>query len=315
MKRFSARSLRLARVIFTAVVIVAVTYFIVKTLSRNWSNISSYDLRPNVYSVAGTLCFVLSVMTTGLFWGRILERLGGKPVTKMDAIRVQISSWLLKYVPGQVGSYAGKLTWGTREGFTKKDVTISFMYENILLLTSSLITTLPIMALVFFNQVGANFGRVVPLLIALPLFAISIKPVFYRVMNFLLKLIRKKPLTPEYFLDFKELFLQQLAFLIPRLLIGLGFVLICKSVVPVSPSMFAGLGATYILAGIIGILALFVPSGIGVREGIIILFASVYFNAETATLVALLARFYATIADVILALMYVALTRLSRKKA
>lgn len=95
----------------------------------------------------------------------------------------------------------------------------------------------------------------------------------------------------------------------PRVLIGAGFVFIAMSVVDVDPSMYLGLGATYILAGIIGILALFVPSGIGVREGVIILFASAYFPVETATLIALLARFYATVADVILALLYGILSR------
>jgi hypothetical protein len=308
-----ATSLRIGRILFTIIVIAAVTYFIGKTMLRNWENIQTYDVSPNGYSIAGLLCFVLSVIITGLSWGRILERLGGKPVRHTDAIRVQTASWLLKYVPGQIGSFVSKVGWGTKNGFTKKDITISFMYENIFLLTSSLITTLPIMAVLFFDRLGANTGKFLPILIAIPMFIVVTKPVFYRLINFALKLTKKKPLEPHYFLDFKELMIQQLAFLVPRILIGAGFVLICMSVVPVSPSQYLGLGATYILAGIIGILALFVPSGIGVREGIIILFASAYFPVETATLLALLSRFYATLADIILALIYVGLNRRSKK--
>lgn len=308
-------TLRLGRIIFTLAVVGGVTYFITRTLMKNWDNIQQYNITPNAYSVLGLLLFVLSVIVTGMSWGKILERLSGKEVRTEDAVRVQIASWLLKYVPGQVGSFVGKVGWGAQNGFNKKDITISFMYENIMLLTSSLITTLPIMAVLFFDKLGANAGKFLPLLIAVPLFAVSTKPVFYRLINFALKLAKKKPLEAQYFLSFKELLTQQLAFLVPRILIGAGFVLICASIVPVNPSQYLGLGATYILAGIIGILALFVPSGIGVREGVIILFASVYFSVETATLLALVARFYATAADVVLALLYVWLSKRSRGSA
>lgn len=299
--------LQMVRAVFSIAIVIAVGFFIVRTLQKNWDNISSYDLTPNAYSILGLIFFVLSVVVTGVLWGRILERLSGKQVSTRDAIYVQISSWLLKYVPGQVGSFVGKVNWGAQNGFNKKDITISFMYENIMLLTSSLLTTLPIMAVLFLDRLGDNVTQLLPIFIAVPMFVICTKPVFYRLINWLLKFAKKKPLEPEYFLGTGELLKQQFLFLFPRFMIGIGFVLICISVTDVQPSQYLGLMATYILAGIIGILALFVPSGIGVREGIIILFASAYFSVETATLVALLARFYATIADVILAGIYAGL--------
>lgn len=307
--------LKIVRRVLPWVIIGAVGYFMAGTLARNWSTIQSYDLKPNGYSVAGTLFFVVAVMSTGWLWGRLLARLTGKPVKGYEAVRVQISSWLLKYVPGQVGSFVGKLSWGKAAGYPQKQITVSFVYENVLLINSSLLLSLPILALLFFDRLGANLGMLAPALVAIPLLILSHKPVFYRVANTILTRAKKEPIEKESLLGFRELVGQHLLFMVPRIINAVGFVLIAASITHVTPSMWLGLGATYILAGIIGILALFVPSGIGVREGVIILFASAYFPVEVATLIALLARFYATIADGILALLYYGIKQFEKRKA
>jgi glycosyltransferase 2 family protein len=90
---------------------------------------------------------------------------------------------------------------------------------------------------------------------------------------------------------------------------GAGFVLIVSSMMTISPDMYIGLGATYILASIIGLLAIFVPGGLGVREAIIVLVLSVYFPVEQAIIVALVARFYATISDLGVGLVYLILNK------
>jgi uncharacterized membrane protein YbhN (UPF0104 family) len=61
--------------------------------------------------------------------------------------------------------------------------------------------------------------------------------------------------------------------------------------------MYVGLAAMYIFASVVGLLAIFVPGGIGIREAVIVAFASVYFPIEQAIVLSLVARLYATIAD------------------
>ena len=53
--------------------------------------------------------------------------------------------------------------------------------------------------------------------------------------------------------------------------------------------MWLPFAAAYVLAGAIGILAIFVPSGIGVREAIIVLVLSQYIPVAQAIVISLIA--------------------------
>ena len=177
------------------------------------------------------------------------------------------------------------------------------------LVSTSIFTALPILGLVFYKELKNDVSIFLPLILSVPFLLISVRPVFKYIADNLLKLLKKESLSQSYLLKSSELFKQQIWFVLPRFINAAGFILITASVTTITPSMYPGLGAAYVLAGIIGILALFVPSGIGVREGVIILLGSIYLPLEVITLIALLTRFYATIADLLLGIIYYFLTR------
>lgn len=279
------------------IVIALTAYFFAMALSRNWHNLEGVSLTPDVYSILGIIMLVLSVVSSGILWGTVLERLSGRVVAARDAVRIHCASWLLKYVPGQAGSILNKLAWGKKHGFSKKTIVNSFIYENVLMVLAGFILSIPIV-FIFRERLGSNLSVLVPLLVIFPMLLVAYKPVFYWILNTIFKLLKRKLFSETDFLSTADLLKFLSGYLIPRLLTGAGFVLIAVSFTTIEPSMYVGLGATYILAGIIGILAVFVPSGLGVREAVIVLFASQYFGTEQAIVLALLARFYATIADV-----------------
>jgi glycosyltransferase 2 family protein len=303
------------RIVVSLIAILVVAYFITNSLIVNWQKLQDVTINFGLLSVVSIICFVGSVITTGVLWGSLLRRLSGEPISHKDSIRVQIASWLLKYIPGQVGSFTGKLAWGADKGFSKKTITVSFIYENVMLVIASTIPTLPILAFVFLGHLNSpSLALFLPFILAVPLIVLIWQPIFYRVINLAMRLIGKMPLEKEFFLNDLELLAQFFKFLLPRVLLALGFIAIAESVTDVSLSMYLGLGAAYVLAGVIGILVLFVPSGLGVREGIIILLLRVYFPFEIAFVIAALARLYATVADIILAVIYLGLVRLGKTK-
>lgn len=293
------------------IVIGAVAYFFGKSLADNWDNIQEIGISFNGYSVAALIVFVLAVLHSGILWGQILQKLG-IDISKKEAMRIHTSSWLLKYIPGQAGSYLNKLSWGTKLGHSKKVMTISFVYENVFLLLASLALSLPVLGL-FFDDISGNLSMFVPLLLALLMVPILNKKIFYSLFNLAFKKLRNQTISEEYFFDSKSLFEFFLKFLIPRIITAAGFILVAMSFLEVTPDMYVGLGSAYILAGIVGILAIFVPSGLGVREAVIVLFVSNYFPTETAIALSLIARLYNTLADGLLALVYVGLTGVKRK--
>src|SRR5690606_22500625 len=121
----------------------------------------------------------------------------------------------------------------------------------------------------------------------------------------LFKLLKKQKLSSEELLGSKDNIMFTVEFILSRIINGTAFVLLAISLLGIATSMYVTFGAIYVLAGIVGVLAIFVPSGLGVREAVITLFASAYVPVEQAIALALVARFYATIADLLVAVLFV----------
>lgn len=299
---------RIALTLLPWVVIGAIAVFFYRTLADSWSRLDGLSLSIDGWIVLGVTSFTLAIIVSGVLWGRLLSKLSGQAVSLRDAIRIHCASWLLKYVPGQVGSYLNKIAWGKKVGISKKTISTSFIYENVLMVFAGFLLSAPIF-LIFRDQLNGDLSMLLPLLVLVPMVVVMSKPVFYRLLNSIFVKMKKKPFKTSDFLSTGALFRYQLGYLLPRLLNGLGFVFITVSILPVESHMYVGLAATYILASIIGLLAIFVPGGIGVREAVIVLFLSVYFPTEQAIIVSLVARLYATVSDAGVAIVYFILNK------
>lgn len=292
-------------------VVVAMTvFFFARALGKNWSEVQQISFTPNINSAIGVLCLMASVIVSGILWAKILNKLvPSQHIKLIDGVRIHTASWLLKYIPGQAGSILNKLSWGTKEGYSKKALTNSFIYENALLLFASIIISVPVVLTVLSSRFTENLTLFAPLLIAVPLVLVLHQNTFFKVTNFIFSKLKKQTISKDLFLRTEQIAFLQLEFLVPRLLTGAGFVWIATSLVQVAPADYVSLGVIYILAGVVGLLAIFVPSGLGVREAVIVLLASAYMSPAQAVVVSIAARFYATIADLLLAGVYLALNK------
>jgi glycosyltransferase 2 family protein len=290
------------------VVVLAVAVFFYRTLSDNLHKLEGISLGFDVWALLGIIAFTLAVVVSGLLWGNLLSKLAGREVYTADAVRIHAASWLLKYVPGQVGSYLNKLAWGTKQGISKKTVSTSFIYENVLMVVAGITLSFPIV-LIFNDAFKGNLSLFVPVLMIIPMVIVFSRKIFYTLLNKAFLFVGKKPFQKSDFLTGFELIRYQLGYFIPRLLNGVGFIFIVQSMLPVSAPMYVGLASIYILASIVGLLAVFVPGGLGVREAVIVAFLSVYFPVEQAIIVALVTRLYATISDAGVALVYLILNK------
>lgn len=289
-------------------VVGSVGFLFYRTLSDNWQKLEGIRFSVDVWAISGTILFTLAVVVSGILWGKLLARLASKQIRTMDAVRIHSASWLLKYIPGQVGSYLNKIAWGKTQNISKKSISTSFIYENVLMVLAGVTLSFPVV-IIFQEAFGDNLSLFIPVLMVIPLSVVLSRKMFYSIVNKLFLLLGKEPFNRSDFLTAKALISYQAGYLIPRLLNGIGFVFIANSLLPIEPSMYVGLAATYILASIVGLLAFFVPGGLGVREAVIVAFLSVYFPVEQAIIVALVTRLYATVSDIGVALVYVILNK------
>lgn len=293
-------------IVWGVIVFIAVVF--VQALARDWDSVRDTLTTISWTSWLSVVCFVLAVVASGVLWGSLVEQMSGKPVPLRDAVRVHAASWLLKYVPGQVGSLVNKIAWARSRGLSQKTIATSVIYENVLMVFASVVLSLPLLYFLDISLFG-DATIVVALLAVLPMLVVTHEKVFYAVLNTLLRAAKRSQLTGSTLLTSRQILINTMYYLGPRLLNGIGFVILAAAMLPVTADMYVPLASIFILASVVGMLALFVPSGLGVREGIIVLLASVFFSPEEAIVLALVARFFTTAADVGVALVYIVLNK------
>lgn len=304
---------RLVRLSVTVLIVAVVGFFFARTLARNWDELADVDFTFSLWGVGSVFVFAAAVPVSGLLWGRMVGELGDVRPSTAEAIRVHCLSWLLKYVPGQVGSVVNKLAWAAERGISKLLVTITFVYENAFLLISSILPPAIILLGAGALDLGDNY-ILLAIVSLVPLLLMTNGPIFRVGTNVLAKRTLKRTVPTEYFLRWGPALKYQLLYLIPRAINGTGFILVAVSLLDVPTEYWLPLACAYIIAGGVGLLALFVPSGIGVREAVIVLLAAPFLPAEQAIILALAARLYATLGDVVVAAIYGILKAVSRKE-
>ncbi len=307
--RFSLASIKdspLAK-IGSTILIAAIALYFWRTLQQNWSKVNHLDLSLSVRNVTAFALYIAAIVTSGILWGVVFRRITRRQTSKTEAVRSHCGSWLMKYVPGQVGAVVYKLRWGQTQGASKKATAVAFGYEMLFRTLASTVLVIPIILL------GAQHNFTTPLLIGYScgfvlLLAITGNKVRRFIALFLSKVTKQK-VDPASLLGVKDIALHSVYFMSARILNSAGFVLLATSMTQISPSRFVYLGASYILAGIVGIYAIFVPSGLGVREGVIVALTRTFLPLEVAIALALVARLYATLSDVVVAAIYLYLTK------
>ena len=116
-------------------------------------------------------------------------------------------------------------------------------------------------------------------------------------LNTLLRLFKRPPIKVT--LTWRQLGLILFGYLGVWLIMGSAFALLAASLTPVTPQQFAALIATWAAAYVIGYLSMLTPSGLGVREGVMILLLAPLFPAPVPTIIALAARLWMVIAEVV----------------
>lgn len=300
------------RWIITLVVVLVVGYFFARSLIANWGEIEAHQLSFSWLWVLATVLFAVAVPLTGIAWGRIVRTLDPRAsVSTREAVAVQSLSWLLKYIPGQVGSVANKVLWAKKKAISRTLIVISFIYENVFLQLASII---PAIVILFVSLGPRIFGEnvtllVVPLMVVIPLGLVLYRPFFHAIVRIPAKRVLKTDVPKEYFLGSRASLVTFVEFLGPRIVNGIGFVIIAVGVADVAPAEWLPFAAAYVLAGAIGILAVFVPSGLGVREAVIVLVLSQYIPTSEAIVISLIARLLSTIGDAVVALIYLVVRR------
>jgi uncharacterized membrane protein YbhN (UPF0104 family) len=228
-------------------------------------------------------------------WFTLLKNLGAKDLKKStrQLAYVYAKSWLGRYIPGTAPWILGKIYFASKHGIAKSKLAVSSLLEGALQV--SVVMAVAFAILLFDTRLDIISGIVKLLMVGVLIICIvSIwPPVFNRLISLAYRLLRKKEIDPDDLASNKTIFQGASLYIIGALLSGTALFFIAKAVYPALgyENTLYVIGVSN-LAGALGMLAIFAPSGIGVREGILLTLLSVVMPPEFALLVTVVSRLW-----------------------
>ncbi|WP_437732954.1 lysylphosphatidylglycerol synthase domain-containing protein [Sorangium sp. So ce1335] len=250
------------------VMLVAAALFIglaARDLARRWESGEAIEVRP-AFVALSMVPLALGAVVLGLAWAWLLEELTGRPIPRWRAIALHVESQAARYIPGKVGVPLIRMLGAPRIGTTGAVVGSSFAVELVSFVAVGAIVGLGLLAAGGEQVAGASafIGRwSLPVLLALGVVLVALMTVDRarapaRVRRFLATEGRG-PLMPA------RLPLAHAAYWLTWAAHGA-----CAALaVGATPAAALGGSGLFVLAPIVGFLALATPGGIGVREALL----------------------------------------------
>lgn len=279
------------------IIVGTIFYFMWRVVYSNWDDISLENIDINVYKLTGSF-FILIIYFLYLvkIWQIILKYMNIN-LEFVNGMKIFFYSLLGKYLPGKVWLIAGKVYLSQKHGISKKKVVFSSFIEIFANMLSGLFLFL--IAILFEEnfQTTPNLTLVILLLVPILLLLLNPKLLVYFI-NLGLKLFGRETLKIDFtFYQIASIFCYSF---FAWLIIGTGFYFMINSFVYISYTKIPILAGSISLAGTIGLLSIFVPAGIGIREGILALLLSNILSSHMAVLSSLMCRVWLTTGEVVM---------------
>jgi len=286
--------------IMTAVVVALILLFLIRFLVNNWRQVAAFDFT-FTYSylfLSFPVLFVFFFLRV-YAWQVILKKMK-IALPLRTCLKVSFLSMMGKFLPGKVWTVLGKIYLSDKEGVPKTEAFTSVAIEIVLEIVASIFF--------FFLYLFSLMEQ--PLLSPKVLYLLGVvligglvflhPLVFYTVLNSLLRALKKETVSAA--IKYRDIIQIFLFYIIIVLVQGVAFYLFVNALLYVPFQNLVGLTASFAVAGALGTLSFFAPSGLGVREGVLALLLSTYVISPVAVLISLLARIWVTLAEVTCAL-------------
>lgn len=287
---------------------VLVVVFLAWYFWKNWDEFSEKIMNVNIGIFIVSMLFYFAYKITLASLWHYITKINGCSIKYEKAVTSYLYSILGKYIPGKVFMLAARLTYYKEEDAPLSKVTVCFFIENVCTLLGA--AMLFIVSLFFFpNELLENYKWLTLLLIVA--FFVCIHP---KIINFVLRLIGKLfKKNLEIPMKYSQMIKVVLLFIGNWLIVGFGFFILTKSIYPaVEWSQLLYCAGIWGVSAIMGILAIFAPSGLGVREGIIVAGLMLIMPQSDAMVISVVSRLWQTIPELLLVVMAFVYSRIRR---
>ncbi|MBN6052680.1 flippase-like domain-containing protein [Nonomuraea sp. RK-328] len=273
---------RLLRVVLALVALGFLGY----GLARNWDETTSAVARLSPWAVPGAFAAVLAGQFCMLLaWRRVLAGLGS-PLSLRVTGRIMFVGQLGKYIPGSVWAYAAMMELGRDHGSPPRRTFACISLSLVI----NLGVAVSLAAATLATQQAVRQAWYLVLLV--PVIAVCLHPkVLTWGLNLALRLARKEPLE-------RALPGRAVAAAVGWTALGWMIYGLHTSLLVGRWDMYLVATGAYAFAWATGLLTFFVPAGVGVREGALVLVFTPVVGTGAALAAAVVSRLVFTLADV-----------------
>ena len=278
-------------------IVVVIFLFLGKIVWDNWTQVReasfTFRLLPMILS---TLIFGSCYLVQFWVWYLITLKLG-IALSLRETLEGWFYSQLGKYLPGKVWILLGRFYCYESKGRSKRIISIALYLETVTLLIAA--GLLSLLALVSFRGEGPlNAGNQLWGVVSFLAFALffSHPRILERLLNGVLVRLKREPfsLSISYFNVLRFTFLSIIVWLVG----GIGFYVFVDSIFPVPFTHFMFLTGALALSSTLGLLALFAPSGLGVREGVLVYLLTFIMPGSVAVIISVATRLWMTLIEI-----------------
>ena len=264
---------------------------------QDWTQVkeASFSLRP-----FPLVCSAL-VITFGYFiqiWTWYFITLKMRiAISWWDTLESWLYSQLGKYLPGKVWLLLSRFYFYESKGKSKKVTSVALYIETATIVIAA--GLLFLVGLSFTKEVRSfYYDKQFVWLALLFLFAcLSLYPrILQKIINWILIPFKKEPLslTIAYTDILKILLISIFSWAVG----GIGFYFFVESIFSISSSQILFIAGSLAFASLLGLIAVFAPSGLGVREGVLAYLLSHVMPAPVAVIISILTRIWMTFIEI-----------------
>ncbi len=289
--------------IIKTILFITVIWFIFNNVYSNLDRIkavsyTNYDPKYLFFSVV--MIFVALIYP--VFVWKYLISILGESIKTPAAMRIWFLSNLGRYIPGKVFQVAGLIYLSAREGIAKSKAVQSILFSQITSNGLGLFMGLGLISLQTGAEEFPNHFHIALILIIIFILMLWFPSLIFRSSNFILKKINKDQIDQG--VGKREYMIYLSLQIVNWMLMSISLAFLVKSYTDLSITQNAEVLYVLPLSWTIGILAVFAPGGIGVREGAMSFWLSRFIPIEFALVLPWIHRIINTIAEVILSVIF-----------
>ncbi len=279
------------------IIVVAIFIFLGKMVWNNWDQVKNtpFALQP-LPLVLSIFIFAFSYFIQIWAWYFITLRLR-IALSPSDTLQSWFYSQLGKYLPGKVWLLLGRFYFYESKGKSRKTVSVALYLEMATMTMAAGLVFL--VTLIFHGERVLSYswrqwGWLVPLFL---LGFIFLHPrVLQEILNWVLIRLKKEQVSVS--ISYADILWILLICIACWVVGGIGFYFFVDAVYPVAPQYFLFLTGALAISSMLGLVAIFAPAGLGVREGTLVYLLSFVMATPVAVIVSILTRIWMTLIEI-----------------